>query len=73
MINWYEMYKDGREMHAQRLVEADHKRLVAYKANRAHVGTLRSRLGQTLIDLGRWVDGRSDAVTRYDVEREGAR
>ncbi|MDZ4718670.1 MAG: hypothetical protein SH847_09460 [Roseiflexaceae bacterium] len=69
MINWYEMYTLGRDAHTERISEAQQQRLVARRAIRAQVVTLRSRLGQTLINVGRWVDGRSDVPAHYDVER----
>ena len=73
MLNWYDIHSVGRVLHTDRLAEAEQHRLFARTATRVPAATLRSRLGQALISLGRWVDGRSDAPARYGVERTGAR
>ena len=73
MLNWYDTQAVGRALHTERLAEAEQHRLFARTATQVPATTLRPRLGQALIRLGRWVDGRSDAPARYEVERTGAR
>ena len=70
MIDWYEMYTLGRVVHGERLLEAEQKRLFARRATQGQAITLRSRLGQALISIGRWVDGRAEVAAHYDVERK---